>query len=390
MLCVTMSADIDRLRASFATRYERAPRTVAEAPGRVNLIGEHTDYNQGHVLPVAIDRTLAVAVSPSDDGVVRAYAVDFDETDEFPTSAPRRTKSGDWRNYVRGLVWAFLRAGIPLPGADIAFTGDIPMGAGLSSSAALEVAVAAALSAAGGTSLEHRQIALIAHRAENRFVGVRCGVMDQLITSLGRKGHALLIDCKSLETADIPLNLADRGIAIVIIDSGVRRSLSDTPYNQRRRECAEAARALGVRALRDVDETNLDSRFDALPDTLRRRARHVVTEEGRVLAAVEALRRPDPISFAHLLYDSHQSLREDFEVSCPELDILVELAAQVGGVMGARLTGAGFGGCTVNLVRAVALEEFRDAITQQYAERHGGKATIHRVHSTDGLRVFDV
>jgi galactokinase len=296
---------------------------------------------------------------------------------------------GGWRNYVRGVAWALAEAGHRLRGLDLAFTGDVPAGAGLSSSAALEVALAAAFAATSDLSLERRDLALLAQRAENGFVGVQCGIMDQLAAVFGREGHALLIDCRSLEVEPLPLALEERGAAIVIVDSAVRRSLGDSAYNERRRECADAAAALGAPALRDVSAQALEARRPGLPEALYRRARHVLTEEARVAAAALALRRGDLATLGRLLYESHESLRDDFEVSCPETDLLVELAVGVEGVLGARLTGAGFGGCTVNLVREEALDAFRRQVVAAYQERTGLPARMHPVRAAGGLQVSD-
>ncbi|MDP2674859.1 MAG: galactokinase [Dehalococcoidia bacterium] len=383
-----MTADRAALLDSFRRTFGRPAQLVAEAPGRVNLIGEHTDYNEGHVLPLAIDRTVAVAGARR-EGDVRACALDCGEEDRFPPDVVAPAPGGGWRNYVRGVVWALGEAGHRLPGLDLAFTGDVPAGAGLSSSAALEVALAAAFAAVAELSLGRRELALLAQRAENGFVGVQCGIMDQLAAVFGQEGHALLIDCRSLQIEPLPLALERSGAAIVIVDSAVRRSLGDSAYNERRRECAEAAAALGVTALRDVTAEALEARRADLPETLYRRARHVVTEEARVVAAAGALRGGDLEALGRLLYQSHESLRDDFEVSCPETDLLVELAAGVEGVLGARLTGAGFGGCTVNLVRRGARGAFEQGVVQTYRERSGLPARMHLVHAAGGLRVSD-
>jgi len=383
-----MTADRAALLDSFRRAFGRPAQFVAEAPGRVNLIGEHTDYNEGHVLPLAIDRTVAVAAARR-KGDIRARALDCGEEDQFPTEGVAPTMGGGWRNYVRGVAWALAEAGHRLRGLDLAFTGDVPVGAGLSSSAALEVALAAAFAAASDLSLDRRELALLAQRAENGFVGVQCGIMDQLAAVFGEEGHALLIDCRSLEIEPLPLALEERGVAVVVVDSAVRRSLGDSAYNERRRECAEAAAALGAPALRDVSAQALEAWRAGLPEAIYRRARHVVTEEVRVTAAAGALRRGDLETLGRLLYESHESLRDDFEVSCPETDLLVELAAAVDGVLGARLTGAGFGGCTVNLVREEALDPFQRQVVDAYRERTGLPARTHLVRAAGGLRVSD-
>jgi galactokinase len=379
-----VTADRRALLAAFRERFGRAAALVAEAPGRVNLIGEHTDYNDGHVLPLAIDRTVAVAAAPGRDEV-RALSLNFDDEDAFSPTAVERLPEGGWRNYVRGAAWALAGAGHAVAGANLALTGDVPPGAGLSSSAALTVAAVGALAAASHLPVEPEEVAGIARRAENGFVGVQCGIMDQLAAVHGRQ-DAVLIDCRSLEIEPLPL---PEGLAVVVVDSAVRRALGDSPYNERRQECARAAAALGAAALRDVTLDELERKRGDLPKTLYRRARHVVSEEARVLAAAEALRAGDADTLGRLLVESHDSLRDDFEVSCRELDLLVELARGVPGVAGARLTGAGFGGCTVNLVREEALPAFERAVVAAYREQTGLPAEMHVVRGHAGLRVSD-
>jgi len=383
-----MSADRAALLDAFRRRFGRPARLVAEAPGRVNLIGEHTDYNEGHVLPLAIDRTVAVAAAPQADAV-HAYSLDYDQEDSFSLTEIRPLPEGGWRNYVRGVAWALREAGHGPRGLQLALSGDVPIGAGLSSSAALEVTVAAAFAAAGEIPLDPRDLAILAQRSENDFVGVQCGIMDQLAAVFGQAHHALLIDCRSLDVEPVPLSLDEQGMAVVIVDSAVRRALGDSPYNQRRRECAQAAAALGVPALRDVTPDELETHRRELPPELYRRARHVATEEARVTAAVGALKRGDLEMLGRLLGQSHESLRDDFQVSCRELDLLVDLAARVEGVLGARLTGAGFGGCTLNLVRRESLDAFRCGVLQAYRERTGLAAEMHLVRASRGLQVTD-
>jgi galactokinase len=384
-----MSVDRSALIDAFHRHFGRPARLIAEAPGRVNLIGEHTDYNEGHVLPLAIDRTVAVAAAPQADAV-DAHSLVYEEDDSFSLAEIRPLPGGGWRNYVRGVAWALREAGHDLRGLQLALGGDVPLGAGLSSSAALEVAAVAAFAAAGEIPLDPRDAAILARRAENDFVGVQCGVMDQLAAVFGQPEHALLIDCRSLDVEPVPLRLDEQGVAVVIVDSGVRRSLGDSPYNQRREECARAAAALGVPALRDVAPDDLKARGRGLPPELYRRARHVATEEARVAAAVDALRRGDLQALGRLLRESHESLRDDFGVSCRELDLLVELAASAEGVIGARLTGAGFGGCTLNLVRRRTLSAFRRRVLQVYRERAGLPAEMHIVRASQGMEVIDV
>jgi galactokinase len=377
------------LSEAFRERFGGAPDGVSEAPGRVNLIGEHLDYNEGLVLPCAIDRSVLVAYALRGDATVRAHALDFSETTELALNGCiERDAAQPWSNYVRGCVFVLREAGYSGPGADLAIDGDVPIAAGLSSSAALEVATLGALRAAWGADLDNRQLALLGQRAENEFVGVQCGIMDQLASALGVAEHALLIDCRTLSCEAIPLRFEERGVELVVVDSAVPRRLEQSAYNQRREECAEAARLLGVAALRDASVADLE-RVE-LPGALDRRARHAVAELRRVEESVQALRAGDLETFGLLMNASHASLRDDFEVSCPELDRLVELAQALPGVLGARLTGAGFGGCTVNLVRADAVEEFEARVVGAYRRESGLSATMYRCRAVDGLRVWPI
>jgi len=379
-----MTADINALRDAFAQQFGRPPTIISEAPGRVNLIGEHTDYNEGFALPVVIDRTVAVAAAPTDGGTVRVDSADFDARDEWPVDAPRRTRRQDWRDYVRGVAWALLDAGKELRGADLVIAGDVPQGSGLSSSAALEMAVAGAFCAVSGIEIDPRALALLSQKAENQFVGVQCGIMDQLAVAQGRPRHAILIDCRSLDMEHVPL---PPEVAIIVVDSGVPRRLEATAYNERRKECEEAARLLGVHSLRDVSIEDIATKRHALPDLLYRRARHVITENGRVGSFVKALRACDCDTLGRVMYESHQSLSYDFEVSTSELDRLVELASRTEGVIGARLTGAGLGGCTVNLVREGGVGRFAADVVERYRRETGLNAKMHVCKAADGLKV---
>jgi len=381
-----MTADIDALWRAFEDQFSRAPSVVSTAPGRVNLIGEHTDYNAGLVLPVAIDRTVTVAAAGGGE-TVRVYSADFEARDEWRLDAPRRTGRTEWRDYLRGVAWALLDAGHKLSGGELVIGGDVPQGAGLSSSAALEVATAGAFLALSGIQIEPRALALLCQKAENQFVGVQCGIMDQLAAACCRGGHALLIDCRSLEVEHVPL---PPGVVIIVVNSGVTRRLEETSYNRRRGECAEVARMLRVASLREAGEATLEASRDRLPETLFRRARHVVTENTRVLAAAEGLRSSNIEAVGHLMFESHASLRNEFEVSTPELDLLVEFASRTEGVLGSRLTGAGFGGCTVNLVAEGAEKRFRAEVVERYRRETGLVAEMHVCHAVRGLEVRSV
>jgi len=384
----------EAVAAAFRARFGRPPVALAEAPGRVNLIGEHTDYNQGFVLPVAIDRTIVVAFAPREDGRVRAYSLDFEQQDEFPLSDIGRLEEDSWANYLRGVAHVLQQAGHRLIGLDLAIQGDVPIGAGLSSSAALEVAALGAFAAAAGLTVADRDKALLAQRAENEFVGVACGVMDQMAAVFGRADHALRIDCRSLETEAVPLNLEAHGLRIVVANTGVRRALTASAYNQRRQECSRAVDFLALllhkrrpRSLRDITLNDLRVHGRFLPEELVRRARHVVSENARVLAAVDALQRGDLAEVGLLFSASHESLARDYEVSSPELDLMVELACSLEGVVGARMTGAGFGGCTVNLVRSEAVDDFRQRVIETYRGRTALPAEMYVCRAVDGLRI---
>jgi len=363
---------------------------VAVAPGRVNLIGEHTDYNDGLVLPMAIDRVVAAAFRPRSDRRLRAHAVAFNETREADLDALRPDPAAGWMAYVAGVAWAFLSAGHRLPGLDLIIDGDVPLGAGLSSSAALEVAVALAVSTAAGLPWEPVAMAALARRAENDFVGVACGVMDQMAAAVCRQGHALLLDCRSLTSEPVPL---PRGVAVVVMDTGVRRQLAAGAYNDRRSSCQAAVLALQrldpkVRALRDVSADLLDRGRDLLEAATLRRARHVVAEIERPLALAAALGAGDLERAGRLLDESHASLRDLYQVSCPELDLVTDLAHSQPGCFGARMTGAGFGGCALALVQARHTSAFLDSMARTYHAQSGREGAFFACRPAAGARLI--
>jgi len=379
---------VHQLKQKFRQAFGRNPELIVSAPGRVNLIGEHTDYNEGFVLPMAIERRLWVAGRKRNDQRVRLRSLNRKKATTF--SLPELQREGHWADYPKGVMDQLRQRGFPLQGFEALFYGDIPVGAGLSSSAALEVASSFLLEKLLGFSLEPVERAKLCQRAENEFVGTRCGIMDQLISCLGQKDHALFIDCRSLDYRSVPFAL--EGYRVAICNSKVQRGLVDSEYNARRRECEEGVRLLAeklpnIRALRDVSFEQLDTHRSALPEKVYRRSRHVITENDRVLKAVAALERGDLRNFGEYLNQSHESLRADYEVSCRELDILVELARSVEGVLGSRLTGAGFGGCTISLVPENRFEEFREKILQGYAEGTGLIAEIYTSQAEDGVRL---
>lgn len=376
---------------AFERTFGKAPSRMVQAPGRVNLIGEHTDYNDGFVLPCAINHGTVIAASPRDDAIVRVVAADYeDEVDEFRLDdviPPRADKL--WPNYVRGVVKYLQAHGLSVGGADLALAGDVPQGAGLSSSASLEVAVAQVFKTLQGLeSLSPTDMALIAQRAENRFVGCNCGIMDQLISARGEAGHALLIDCRSLDARAVPMP-AD--LAVVIVHSRVRRGLVDSEYNTRREQCEIAARHFGVKALRDVDLARLAARAHELDPIVFRRARHVITENQRTLEAAEALAAGDLRRMGTLMAASHESMREDFEITVPAIDQLVRILQDaIGDTGGARMTGGGFGGCVVALMPAATVEAARAAVVRDYRAPSGEAATVYVCRASAGAGAFDM
>lgn len=380
---------LPRLLAAFEAHFGAAPTTLAQAPGRVNLIGEHTDYNDGYVLPCAIHFHTLVAARPRDDGQVRVLALDLaGATDAFGLHAPITPQpQAPWADYVRGVVAELLAAGHALRGADLAITGNVPRGAGLSSSAALEVAVARAWAHQDGLhNLSATAIAQLAQRAENDFVGCRCGIMDQLVSARGQAHHALLIDCRTLEVWPVPL---PEGAAVVIVHSHVRRGLVDSEYNLRRAQCEAAARHFGVPALRDLRLADLHQRGAGLDALTLRRAHHIVTENARTLAARDALGDGDLAAMGRLMAESHASMRDDFQISVPAIDQLVEILQQaIGPEGGARLTGGGFGGCVVALMPQARVRAAQAAVARHYRAPGGGGATVWVCQAQAGARAW--
>ena len=382
--------DSVQLAREFEQRIGSGGRMFS-APGRVNLIGEHTDYNDGFVLPLAIDRGTTVVARAREDRRVIVRSRNNDSTITFDLDQPGTPLRGTWQDYVEGVARCLA---VPtLRGADVLLEGDVPAGAGLSSSAAIEVAVglsllhlASAITVEADGSLPvaaGTQLALAAQKAEHDYVGTHCGIMDQLVSAIARRDHALLIDCRTLEATRVPLTLPD--VVVLICDSKVKHSLATSGYNDRRRECEEAARALGVPALRDVTVEQLAQ--VSLPDAIGRRARHVVTENQRTLDVARCLGTGDLASVGRHMFASHASLRDDFEVSCAELDLLVELAREAG-VIGARMTGGGFGGCTVNLVAKSRLDEVTGKLRDGYRARYGVDPDLFTSRACDGARVL--
>jgi galactokinase len=381
----------ERLKAAFRERFAGTP-TLVRAPGRVNLIGEHTDYNDGYVMPVAIDREVRNAVRARDDTLVRLYSINFDGTAEFDLRQFGRDTEQPWSNYVRGVAQQLQAAGLALRGMEGVVEGNVPIASGLSSSAAMEIAAAMAFQATSGFELEPVRMALLCQKAEQEFMGVQVGIMDQFISRLGQAGHALFLDCRTLEYQAVPLN--DQGYRFVIADSRASRELAGSEYNVRRRQCEEAVADLraglpGIRALRDVSVEQFLRYSAPLETTVGRRARHVVGENDRVLQAVAALRGGHHERFGALMDQSHESLRYDYEVSSRELNVLVGAARQVDGCLGARLTGAGFGGCTVSLVREEAVAAFEPHVTREYERQTGRRPILYVCRAVDGASILE-
>src|SRR5262249_36191281 len=360
------------LAGKFQRTFGKAPR-IFSAPGRVNLIGEHTDYNDGFVLPVAIDRRTHVAAALNDSSAVRVQSLDLKQEAVFSLREPNMPLGKSWLGYVAGVAFELEKSGARLAGADLMIDSDVPIGAGLSSSAALEVSVGAALLALCDETLGAIGLSLAAQKAEHNYVGTRCGIMDQLTVASAREGHALLIDCRSLELKQIDLNLPDT--TMVICNTKVKHELAASAYNQRRHECEQAVSVLRqslptIQALRDVDVSELEKHQADLPEVIYRRAHHVITENARTLDAAIALEAGGREALGRLMAGSHNSLRDDYEVSCAELDLMVDLAAKCEGVFGARMTGGGFGGCTVHLGCLKGGGSFRRVVNCAFGARN--------------------
>ena len=371
----------------FTQKYNKQPELTVYAPGRVNIIGEHTDYNDGFVMPCAINYGTAIAGSKRADHIWNVYAADLDLEDTFSLNEDFPQSEQKWANYVRGVV-KFIQERCPQfkQGADLVISGNVPHSSGLSSSAALEVAMGKFCQQLSDLPLTHTEIALIGQKAENKFVGANCGNMDQLISALGQKDHLLMIDCRSLETQPTPV---PKDVAVIIVNSNVPHDLVTGEYNTRRWQCEKAAEFFGVKALRDVSVEEFQKReaeLIALNALVAKRARHVVTENQRVLDAVEALKHNDLTKLGELMGQSHESMRDDFEITVPQIDYLVELAQLViGKTGGARMTGGGFGGCIVALAPHDKVEEVRKIIADNYEKQTGLKEDFYVCTASQGV-----
>ena len=368
---------------SFESRFSASPAFIVRAPGRVNIIGEHTDYNEGFVLPMAIDRAVGIALRPRHDQKVIVHSLDFDETAEFSLHELHEGKG--WPEYIKGVAWSFQVEGHRLTGWEGVMASDVPIGAGLSSSAATEMAAARAFACVSDLEWEPVKMARLGLKAEVEWVGLNCGIMDQMISAAAQAGHALFLDCRSLNFEQIPL---PDGLSIAVLDTATRRGLVGSAYNERHAQCEAAARLFGVHALRDVAVQTFETRADQLDPVIRRRARHVIRENERVNQAVAAMRRGDVESLGQLLDASHASLRDDFEVSSPALDAMVKIARQAVGCFGARMTGAGFGGCAVAIVNAEDTQEFTRAVRQEYTRQTGPTPNVYISQAAAGASLL--
>ncbi len=378
------------LTAEFQRHYGRPPRWIVAAPGRVNVIGEHTDYNDGFVLPMAIERyAIMAADATAAPGAINVYDAHFQETAKIDISGPVTQGQPKWSNYIRGVLAWFQKRGEKIPALDVAFMSTVPLGGGLSSSAALEVCTATLMEAATGRGIDPVEKALIAQTAEHEFAGVPCGIMDQFISALGREGHLLLLDCRTRKTELVPMN--DLSVELLVINTNVKHELGSGEYAQRRAQCEEAAKILGVTSLRDATADQLEQAKSKMSAVVYARARHVIGEIERTLHAAEGIRQSNWPTVGQFMYASHYSLRDDYAVSCQELDVVVEIAediGMVGGVYGCRMTGGGFGGCCVALVKTGAVDSITREIAKHYQERTGIEASIFSSRPAAGAMII--
>jgi galactokinase len=387
---VAFAALVEQTASLFSAYYGRLPRWIAAAPGRVNLIGEHTDYNDGFVLPMAIERYTVIAADRPDSGPaeVQWRCAKFNETATFPAQGPLQQGEPKWANYIKGVFAGFQKRGLETGPLRVLMNSTVPLGGGLSSSAALEVATATLIEAISGKTIDPIEKALLGQQAEHEFAGVPCGIMDQFISALGKEGHLLLLDCRSRKTELVPMSNPE--IAVLIANTNVKHELTGGGYAQRRRQCEESARILGVPSLRDASTRLLEEVQDKMDPTVYRRARHVIGEIERTVLAAQAIRRGDWPAAGFHMYASHASLRDDYEVSCKELDVMVEIARKIGpggGVIGSRMTGGGFGGCTVSLVYAKDVANIAETITAEYQQRTGIQPTLFLSRPAAGAQI---
>lgn len=386
--------DLNKLWKIFKDKFTDTSLTKGtfSVPGRVNLIGEHTDYNDGFVLPMAIEKEIVMLGQLRNDRKVRVFDFGYNTEIDFSLDKLIPLRKNTWANYLMGVMDEIQKAGYPLQGANLVFISNIPKGAGLSSSAALEVVTALTMAKLNSLKIEPVEMALLCRRAENNFVGVSCGIMDQYVSCLGQKNYALFIDCRSNDYEPVPFK--DPDYQVLICNSKIQRGLANSEYNKRREECKIATKFFKqkfnreIRALRDITIDEFKKYQAQLPEIIARRTRHVISENYRVQAGVQALRMGNYSAFGQLMIESHQSLKDDYEVSCAELDLLVNLALKQEGVLGARMTGAGFGGCTVNLLRREYIDAFEKTIKQGYKKITGINPDIYLTLPTEGAKVI--
>ncbi len=378
------------LEKKFKDVFSREPNIELRSPGRVNLIGEHTDYNDGFVFPAAINLEIKGLAAVRDDSRVNVYSMDFNEFKSFDINNDLK-KEGSWIDYIKGVIVELKKTGKITKGADIVYNSNLPVGSGLSSSAAFEVINAILFSKINDIDLSLREIALLSQRAENKFIGVNCGIMDQFSIALGKKDSALFLDTKTLNYEIVPLNM--KGYKIVISNTNKPRELSSSAYNERREQCETAVSILkknnyDISSLRDLNSSQLKEISSILPEINFKRVKHVVEENERVLKSVEYLKSGALKSFGKLLNESHKSLKDYYEVSCSELDILVEEAMKIEGTLGSRMTGAGFGGCTISIVKEDMIEDFVEKVGKNYFKITGLKAHFYISEAVNGAEIF--
>jgi galactokinase len=380
----------EHIAIEFQKCYGHSPRWIVAAPGRVNVIGEHTDYNDGFVLPMAIERyAIMAADAATAPGKVSVYDTQFKEHATIDISVPVTKGQPKWSNYIRGVLAGFQNRGQKIPALDVAFMSTVPLGGGLSSSAALEVCTATLIEAATGREIDPIEKALLAQKAEHEFAGVPCGIMDQFVSVLGRKDHLLLLDCRTHKTELVPMN--DPSVALLIVNTNAKHEHSNGEYARRRAECEQAAKILGVASLRDATFDQLERAKGRMSEVVYRRTRHVIGEIERTVHAAEGIRASNWLSVGNLMYASHASLRDDYEVSCKELDVVVEIAGNIGykgGVYGCRMTGGGFAGCAVALVRTESVEAISQKVAADYKMKTGIEATIFVSRPAAGATVI--
>jgi galactokinase len=367
----------------FQKRFDSPPQMIVRAPGRVNLIGEHTDYNDGFVLPIAIDREIWIAIRPRQDNLVRLHSLDFPESAEFVLQDIPH--GHHWTDYIHGMAWALQEIGFSLLGWEGVLASTIPIASGLSSSAAIELATARAFWSLTRWKWDNLQMAQAAKKLENEWLNLKSGIMDQLISACGEKDHALLIDCRSLESKAVPM---PESVTVVVMDTAVPRSLIDSAYNERVEQCQKASRHFGVPSLRDVSVSMFDALAPGPDDVIYRRARHVIMENDRTLQAADAMREGDIMALSRLMNTSHESLRDDYEVSCLELNAIVDIARSQQGCLAARMTGAGFGGSAIALVRTPDVEPFVERVCRQYSQVTNLTPNVFPCRATSGASLF--